>query len=131
MFGKLKKGFIIKASQEQIRALSQDQQQEAGSGEGPYSQPGQGQGQGPGQGQGQGQEQGQGREGESNRGPFNVLQQQPLFSNEYGQFFEATPDTNEQLKHLDFSVAFMNIHKVSYLSFDKNLVDNNCDNHPN
>lgn len=117
MFGKLRKGFIIKASQEQIRALSQEQQQEAGSGEGPYSQPGQGQE--------------QGREGESNRGPFNVLQQQPLFSNEYGQFFEATPDTNEQLKHLDFSVAFMNIHKVSYLSFDINLVDNNCDNHPN
>ncbi|KAI5649199.1 hypothetical protein M9H77_35204 [Catharanthus roseus] len=101
VFGKLRKGFIIKASQEQIRALSQEQQQEAGSGEGPYSQPGQGQE--------------QGREGESNRGPFNVLQQQPLFSNEYGQFFEATPDTNEQLKHLDFSVAFMNIHKGSMI----------------
>ncbi|KAK4425648.1 Vicilin Car i [Sesamum alatum] len=82
LFGQQKKGVIIRASKEQIRALS-GQESESSS---------------------------RGRREES-WGPFNLLDEQPLFSNRYGQYFEASPNDYQQLKDLDVSVGFMNIKK--------------------
>ncbi|KAK6130223.1 hypothetical protein DH2020_036033 [Rehmannia glutinosa] len=78
LFGQQRKGVIIKASKEQIRALSQET------------------------------ESSRGRRGES-WGPFNLLDQQPLFSSNLGQYFEASPNDYQQLKDLDVSVGFMHI----------------------
>ncbi|GER34274.1 vicilin-like protein [Striga asiatica] len=41
--------------------------------------------------------------------PFNLLDQQPLFSSNYGHYFEASPIDHRQLKDLDVSIGFMNI----------------------
>ncbi|XP_011090693.1 vicilin-like antimicrobial peptides 2-2 [Sesamum indicum] len=81
LFGQQKKGVIIRASKEQIRALSQESEESS-----------------------------RGRREES-WGPFNLLEGRPLFSNRYGQYFEASPNDYQQLKDLDVSVGFMNINK--------------------
>ncbi|XP_051127842.1 vicilin Cor a 11.0101-like [Andrographis paniculata] len=81
LFGQQDKGVIIKASEEQIRALSQESESSRGR-----------------------------REGE-NWGPINVFEQRPLSRNEYGQHLEASPEQHEQLKDLDLSVGFVNIKK--------------------
>ncbi|KAK4478107.1 hypothetical protein RD792_017372 [Penstemon davidsonii] len=48
---------------------------------------------------------------EESWGPFNLLDEHPLFSSRYGKFYEANPSNYDQLKDLDVSVAFMNIKK--------------------
>ncbi|KAI3469600.1 hypothetical protein Pfo_026263 [Paulownia fortunei] len=80
LFGQQRKGVIIKASKEQIRALSQESESSRG-------------------------------RREESWGPFNLLNERPLFSNRYGQYFEASPNDYKQLKDLDVSVAFMHIKK--------------------
>ncbi|XP_051127764.1 vicilin Cor a 11.0101-like [Andrographis paniculata] len=81
LFGQQNKGVIIKASEEQIRALSQES------------------------------ESSRGRRGGENWGPINLFEQRPLSKNEYGQHLEASPEQHEQLKDLDLSVGFVNIKK--------------------
>ncbi|KAL0376648.1 UNVERIFIED_CONTAM: Vicilin Car i [Sesamum calycinum] len=81
LFGQQKKGVIIRASKEQIRALSQESEESSRGGR------------------------------EESWGPFNLLDKRPLFSNRYGQYFEASPNDYQQLKDLDVSVGFMNINK--------------------
>ncbi|KAL2508926.1 Vicilin-like antimicrobial peptides 2-3 [Forsythia ovata] len=78
LFRQQKKGVIIRASQEQKRALTQQSGFE---------------------------------KGESWR-PFNPLKKLPLFSIQFGQFFEVSPNDYEKLKDLDLSVSYMNIKKV-------------------
>lgn len=74
---------IIRASKEQIRALSKESETSS-----------------------------RGRREES-WGPFNLMDERPLFSNQFGQYFEASPNDYDQLKDLDVAVGFMNIKKVS------------------
>ncbi|KAL3505959.1 hypothetical protein ACH5RR_031341 [Cinchona calisaya] len=50
------------------------------------------------------------RRGQS-RGPFNLLSQRPSFCNNYGKFFQASPEDYDQLKDLNVSVAVMNINQ--------------------
>ncbi|KAK9288675.1 hypothetical protein L1049_017138 [Liquidambar formosana] len=82
LFGQQRKGAIIKATQEQIKALSQH----ASSGRHRW------------------------QRGEY-RGPFNVLNERPLFSNNFGQLHEASPDEYRQLQDMDVSVSFININQ--------------------
>ncbi|KAL2509006.1 vicilin-like antimicrobial peptides 2-2 [Forsythia ovata] len=77
LFRQRKKGVIITASREQIRALTQQSGSEKG----------------------------------ESWGPFNLLKKLPLFSNQFGQLFEVSPNDYEQLKDLDLSVSYMNIKK--------------------
>ncbi|CAA0823072.1 cupin family protein [Striga hermonthica] len=80
LFGQQKQGVIIKASKEQIRSLSQESESTGGTSElGSWGR------------------------------PFSLLHQQPLFSSNYGQYFEASPINHRQLKDLDVSVGFMHI----------------------
>ncbi|KAK3040554.1 hypothetical protein RJ639_029000 [Escallonia herrerae] len=79
LFGQQRRGVIVRASQEQIKALSQHASSSRGRGE--------------------------------SRGPFSLFNEQPIYSNEFGQFFEASPNDHEQLKDLDVSVAFMSINQ--------------------
>ncbi|KAK2980624.1 hypothetical protein RJ640_011432, partial [Escallonia rubra] len=79
LFGQQRRGVIVRASQEQIKALSQHASSSRGRGE--------------------------------SRGPFNLFNERPIYSNEFGQFFEASPNDHEQLKDLDVSVAFMSINQ--------------------
>ncbi|CAI0448860.1 unnamed protein product [Linum tenue] len=75
-----KEGTIIKASREQIRALTHG---EEGGGIWPFG-------------------------GESS-GPFNLLHRRPTHKNNYGQLFEADPNEFEQLDDLDLMISFANI----------------------
>ncbi|KAK3042187.1 hypothetical protein RJ639_001307 [Escallonia herrerae] len=79
LFGQQRRGVIVRASQEQIKALSQHASSSRGRGE--------------------------------SRGPFNLFNERPIYSNKFGQFFEASPNDHEQLKDLDVSVAFMSINQ--------------------
>lgn len=90
LFGQQSKGVIIKASKEQIRALSQESESESSS---------------------------RGRTEEQSWAPFNLLNK-PSFSNEFGQFFEASPHDYQQLKDMDVSVKFININKVSIVTIN-------------
>nr|XP_016516006.1 PREDICTED: vicilin-like antimicrobial peptides 2-1 isoform X2 [Nicotiana tabacum] len=82
LFGQQKQGIIIKASEEQIRAISEHASRST-------------------------KQQTKGQ----TTGPFNLLKERPLFSSRFGQFFEASPDRFEQLRDLDAAVAFMNINQ--------------------
>ncbi|CAN4091292.1 unnamed protein product [Withania somnifera] len=81
LFGQQKQGIIIKASEEQIRAISQHASRSTKQTKG------------------------------ETRGPFNVLKERPLVDSRFGQLFEASPERFEQLRDLDTSVAFMNINQ--------------------
>ncbi|KAK2973725.1 hypothetical protein RJ640_019725 [Escallonia rubra] len=84
LFGQQKKGIVIKASEEQIRALSH----EGGGGGGggwPFA------------------------AGESSKGPFNLFKKRPTKSNNYGRLHEVDAQDYRQLEDLDVSVAFANI----------------------
>ncbi|GFP81981.1 vicilin-like antimicrobial peptides 2-2 [Phtheirospermum japonicum] len=80
LFGQQKQGAIIKASQEQIRSMSH--QQEEGS-IWPFG-------------------------GES-KGTFNLYQQRPTHSNQYGQLYEVDSSHFRQLQDLDIAVSLANI----------------------
>ncbi|KAJ4822088.1 hypothetical protein Tsubulata_041573, partial [Turnera subulata] len=49
------------------------------------------------------------RRGHEFRHPFNLLNQKPVYSNNFGRFFEASPDDFKQLQDLEVSVAFADI----------------------
>ncbi|XP_012832344.1 PREDICTED: vicilin-like antimicrobial peptides 2-1 [Erythranthe guttata] len=85
LFGQQSKGVIIKASKEQIRALSQESE----------SSP-----------------RGRREKESSSWGPIDLLNERPVFSNEFGQYFEASPNHYQQLRDLDVSVLLVNITKV-------------------
>ncbi|CAI0434017.1 unnamed protein product [Linum tenue] len=80
IFQQQQEGTIMKASKEQIRALTHG---EEGGGIWPFG-------------------------GESS-GPFNLLHRRPVQRNKYGQLFEADPNEFEQLEDLDLMVSFANI----------------------
>ncbi|KAL9161635.1 hypothetical protein ABFS82_07G034500 [Erythranthe guttata] len=84
LFGQQSKGVIIKASKEQIRALSQESE----------SSP-----------------RGRREKESSSWGPIDLLNERPVFSNEFGQYFEASPNHYQQLRDLDVSVLLVNITK--------------------
>lgn len=43
------------------------------------------------------------------RDPFNLLNEKPLYSNKFGQFFEASPNDFKQLRDLDVSLGLADI----------------------
>ncbi|KAM3326541.1 vicilin Cor a 11 [Capsicum chacoense] len=81
LFGQQSQGPVIKASEEQIRAISRYASLPTKHGIGEI------------------------------RGPFNLLQGSPLFESRFGQFFEASPENFEQLRDLDVAVGYMNINQ--------------------
>ncbi|MCD9643705.1 hypothetical protein HAX54_031362 [Datura stramonium] len=81
LFGQQKQGVVIKATEEQIRAISEHASRSTKQTKGEI------------------------------RGPFNLLREHPLFDSRFGQFFEASPERWEQLRDLDTAVAFMNINQ--------------------
>ncbi|XP_074316176.1 vicilin Cor a 11.0101-like [Silene latifolia] len=82
IFSQQREGIIIRASKEQIRALTHDE----GSGHWPFG-------------------------GKSKRdlSPINLLRQDPKESNEFGKLFEIDPSDNKVLQDLQIAVAFANI----------------------
>ncbi|MQM19337.1 hypothetical protein Taro_052339 [Colocasia esculenta] len=80
MFGRQTKGAIVRASQEQVRAMSR-----GGSSEGERR-----------------------TFGESTK-PFNLLSKRPTHSSRYGQLYEATAEDCRELRDLDVQVSFANI----------------------
>uniref|UniRef100_A0A2R2JFS1 SM80.1 Vicilin n=1 Tax=Solanum melongena TaxID=223891 RepID=A0A2R2JFS1_SOLME len=81
LFRQQKQGAIIKASEEQIRAISEHASRST--------------------------QQTRGR----TQGPFNLMKERPQFGSRFGQFIEASPERFEQLRDLDAAVAFMNINQ--------------------
>ncbi|PHT85887.1 hypothetical protein T459_07993 [Capsicum annuum] len=81
LFGQQSQGPVIKASEEQIRAISRYASLPTKHSIGEI------------------------------RGPFNLLQGSPLFESRFGQFFEASPENFEQLRDLDVAVGYMNINQ--------------------
>ncbi|XP_060179383.1 vicilin Cor a 11.0101-like [Lycium barbarum] len=81
LFGQQKQGIVIKASEEQIRAISEHASRSTKQTKG------------------------------ETQGPFNLLKERPLFGSKFGQFFEASPEKFEQLRDLDTAVGFMNINQ--------------------
>ncbi|XP_015086800.1 vicilin-like antimicrobial peptides 2-2 [Solanum pennellii] len=79
LFGQQREGVIIRASEEQIRVMSQHEE----GGIWPFG-------------------------GES-KGSVNIYKQRPLRSNQYGQFYQVDDSNYKQLEDLDISVNFANI----------------------
>ncbi|CAN4093697.1 unnamed protein product [Withania somnifera] len=79
LFGQQREGVIIRASEEQIRVMSQHEE----GGIWPFG-------------------------GES-KGSVNIYRQRPLHSNQYGQFYEVDDSHYRQLEDLDISFSFSNI----------------------
>ncbi|KAK4731973.1 hypothetical protein R3W88_024961 [Solanum pinnatisectum] len=79
LFGQPREGVIIRASEEQIRVMSQHEQ----GGIWPFG-------------------------GES-KGSVNIYKQRPLQSNQYGQFYQVDDSNYKQLEDLDISLNFANI----------------------
>ncbi|KAL8148891.1 hypothetical protein AgCh_006045 [Apium graveolens] len=77
--------FVVKASEEQIRALSQ-KDEEGGKSIWPFG-------------------------GESSRNKINLFKQRPVESNEFGELREVNPSDFRPLEDLDVSVSFANITK--------------------
>jgi len=44
--------------------------------------------------------------------PFNLRSREPIYSNNFGNFFEITPEKNPQLKDLDILVNYAEIREV-------------------
>ncbi|KAF5204608.1 Conglutin beta, partial [Thalictrum thalictroides] len=82
--GERNQGGFVKASREQIQALSGRSSKQ---GPWPFR---------------------HGGESQSNR-PYNLLNQRPLLSNQYGQLYKANPDDYEELQELDVAVSLANI----------------------
>ncbi|KAI3875874.1 hypothetical protein MKW92_042048 [Papaver armeniacum] len=82
LFGQQKKGMIIKASEEQIKAISKHASESH-----------------------------QKRKGKISSGPFNLLQKSPVHSNKYGKLIQVDGNDYNQLQDLDMSVTFTNITK--------------------
>ncbi|MCL7042585.1 hypothetical protein MKW94_026608 [Papaver nudicaule] len=82
LFGQQNKGMMIKASEEQIKAISKHASETH-----------------------------QKREEKLSSGPFNLLQKSPVHSNRYGKLFQIDGNDYKQLQDLDMSVTFTNITK--------------------
>jgi hypothetical protein len=52
------------------------------------------------------------RSGSSESAPFNLRSREPIYSNEFGNFFEITPEKNPQLQDLDILVNYAEIREV-------------------
>ncbi|XP_050219262.1 vicilin Jug r 2.0101 [Mercurialis annua] len=52
---------------------------------------------------------------QKSQGPFNLLNQRPLYSNRYGNLMEASPNDYKQLQDIDVSVSFAEINKGSLM----------------
>ncbi|KAJ3698819.1 hypothetical protein LUZ61_002524 [Rhynchospora tenuis] len=86
VFGKQRRGPIVRASEEQIRSMTRE------TSEGGHHWPfGEG-----------------GRFGES-RGPFNILRKRPTYSNQFGQLHEADANDYRPLEELDVKINLANI----------------------
>ena len=48
----------------------------------------------------------------SESAPFNLRSRKPIYSNNFGNFFEITPEKNPQLKDLDILVNYAEIREV-------------------
>lgn len=96
MFSEQDQGIIVRASEEQIRGLSQDSSSERG--RRPYE----------GRGRGSG-DRGESRESEH----FNLFERRPSHGNNNGQLYEARLEEPRQLQDLDIGVSFANISRVS------------------
>ncbi|KAK4357123.1 hypothetical protein RND71_022733 [Anisodus tanguticus] len=81
LFGQQRRGIIVKATEEQIKAISEHASRSTKQTKG------------------------------ETQGPFNLLKERPLFSSRFGQFFEASPERFQQFRDLDTAVAFMNINQ--------------------
>lgn len=97
MFGENEDGAFVSVSQEKIRQIAQ---QASSSSEREHS-----------------------RYGERWRGPLNLFEQRPTFSNNHGKLYEADSSDYPALrptssnKHVNVSVSFATIRGVSYLLF--------------
>ncbi|KAL3727195.1 hypothetical protein ACJRO7_032013 [Eucalyptus globulus] len=49
------------------------------------------------------------------KGPFNLLDREPIYSNEFGRFFQASPDEFKQLHDLGVSVTFEEVYQGSIM----------------
>ena len=52
------------------------------------------------------------RSASSESAPFNLRSREPIYSNEFGNFFEITPEKNPQLQNLDILVNYAEIREV-------------------
>ncbi|CAM8925617.1 unnamed protein product [Rhodiola kirilowii] len=84
LFGQQRQGVIIKASKEKIQSLSKEHEE---SGVWPF----------------------RGTTESKGRRPFNLFEQKPTSSNEFGQLFEACPEEFRQLRDINVAVSFTNI----------------------
>ncbi|KAI3441983.1 uncharacterized protein J3R85_001559 [Psidium guajava] len=85
LFGQHRQGVIIRASEEQVRALSEHRGTSKK------------------------------KKGHGSKGPFNLLGQQPIYSNEFGRFFQASPEEFKQLQDSDVSVTFAEVNQGSIM----------------
>ncbi|XP_072955843.1 vicilin Cor a 11.0101-like [Typha angustifolia] len=88
IFEKQSKGIIIRASEEQIRALSRHASH--GGGRWPF--------------------------GRESRGPYNLLRKQAAHSNRHGEIYEADANDYQQLRDMDVKVSFVNISAGSMMA---------------
>ncbi|XP_020086179.1 cupincin-like [Ananas comosus] len=89
IFGRQRKGAIIRATEEQIRAMSRHHSGEGG--RWPF--------------------------GESvTKGPFNLLKKRPAYSNRHGQLYEADSNDYRPLKKLNVEVSFANLSSGSMIA---------------
>ncbi|XP_077247899.1 vicilin Cor a 11.0101-like [Tasmannia lanceolata] len=86
MFGQHREGAIIRATDEQIKEMSQGTSSSK-AGRWPF--------------------------GESSSGPFNLLNKRPSYSNDHGKLFEVDANDYQPLRDLDISVSFANITRGS------------------
>lgn len=56
------------------------------------------------------------RRGRSSGGPISLQRQRPLYSNQFGRFFEASPEEHRQLKDMDVLVDYAEIKRVLHIS---------------
>uniref|UniRef100_Q9SPL4 Vicilin-like antimicrobial peptides 2-2 n=1 Tax=Macadamia integrifolia TaxID=60698 RepID=AMP22_MACIN len=89
VLGQQREGVIISASQEQIRELTRDDSES--------------------------RRWHIRRGGESSRGPYNLFNKRPLYSNKYGQAYEVKPEDYRQLQDMDVSVFIANITQGSMM----------------
>ncbi|GAB2282352.1 hypothetical protein Dimus_016897 [Dionaea muscipula] len=110
VFERQRDGFIIKASREQIRALSEGED-EGGEEEGGAAGGGGGS-RWPFGGGGRGESKGE-EEKEEEEGPFNLLKQRPTLSNQYGKLMEVKPEDCKTLNKTNMAISFVNISQGS------------------
>ncbi|KAF8016754.1 hypothetical protein BT93_H2088 [Corymbia citriodora subsp. variegata] len=84
LFGRQRRGVMIRASEEQRQALSERRG---------WSK----------------------KKGHGSKGPFNLLGQKPTYSNEFGRFFQASPDEFKQLRDMGISVTFAEVYQGSIM----------------